>query len=295
MMRRFSLLVFLFALATPLRPADAAELWQTLPPTPAPVSGGHSGYADVNGIRLFHIEIGSGPPVVLLHGGLANSDYFGSQARALARAHRVILVDSRGHGRSTRDQRPFGYDLMADDVVALLDTLKIDKAAIVGWSDGAIIGLDLAMRHPERVTRVFAFGANTSTSGLKDGFENNPTFAAFFARASREYARLSATPRQYTAFHDQIGKMWEHEPNWTDAQLHEIRTPVWVVDSEHDEGIKRKHTEYIAATIPGARLLILLNTSHFAFLQDPITFNNAILSFLGEQQPSASTGEGANP
>ena len=71
-MRRFSLLVFLFALATPLRPADAAELWQTLPPTPAP--GGHSGYADVNGIRLFHHEIGSSPPVVLLHGGLANSD-----------------------------------------------------------------------------------------------------------------------------------------------------------------------------------------------------------------------------
>src|ERR1700716_3463675 len=135
-MTRFSLLVFLFALAMPLRPGDAAELWQTRPPTPAPVSGGHSGYADVNGIRLFHIEIGSGPPVVLLHGGLANSDYFGIQARALARAHRVILVDSRGHGRSTRDQRPFGYDLMADDVAALLDTLKIDKATIVGWSDG---------------------------------------------------------------------------------------------------------------------------------------------------------------
>jgi pimeloyl-ACP methyl ester carboxylesterase len=142
-------------------------------------------YADVSRLRLFHREIGSGPPVVLLHGGLANSDYLGNQARALARAHCVILVDSRGHGRSTRDQRPFGYDLMADDVVAPLDTLKIDKAAIVGWSDGAIIGLDLAMRHPERVTRVFAFGANTLTSGLKDGFENNPTFAAFLARASR--------------------------------------------------------------------------------------------------------------
>ena len=293
-MRRFSVLVFLFALATPLRPAHAAELWQTLPPTPAPVSGGHSGYADVNGIRLFHIEIGSGPPVVLLHGGLANSDYFGDQARALARTHRVILVDSRGHGRSTRDQRPFGYDLMADDVVALLDTLKIDKAAIVGWSDGAIIGLDLAMRHPERVTRVFAFGANTSTSGLEDGFENTPTFAAFVARASREYARLSATPRQYTAFHDQIGKMWENHPSWTDAQLREIRTPVWVVDGEHDEGIKREHTDYIAATIPNARVSILPNVSHFAFLQDPITFNNAILSFLGEQQAPASTPQRAH-
>jgi pimeloyl-ACP methyl ester carboxylesterase len=161
---------------------------------------------------------------VLLHGGLANSDYFGNQARALARSYRVILVDSRGHGHSTRDQRPFGYDRMADGVVALLDSLKIDKAAIVRWSDGAIIGLDLAMRHPERVTRVFAFGVNTSISRLKDDFEKNPTFAAFVARASREYAQLSATRRQYTVFRDQIGKMWESEPNWTDAQLREIRT-----------------------------------------------------------------------
>jgi pimeloyl-ACP methyl ester carboxylesterase len=282
------LLAFLLLLAMPLRPAEAAKPWQMLPPTPAPVAGGQSGYADVNGIRLFHVEIGSGPPVVLLHGGLANSDYFGNQARALARAHRVILVDSRGHGRSTRDERPFGYDLMADDVIALLDTLKIDKAAIIGWSDGAIIGLDLAMRHPERVTRVFAFGGNTSKSGLKDDFEKNPTFSAFVARAGREYARLSATPGQYTAFHDQIGRMWEHEPNWTDAELRAIRTPVWVVDGEHDEGIKREHTDHIAATIPGARLLILPNVSHFAFLQDPTTFNNAILKFLNEQQPSTS-------
>ena len=295
-MRKCSLLVFLLlVLAMPLSPAEATELWQTLPPTPAPVSGGHSGYPEINGIRLFHVEIGSGPPVVLLHGGLANSDYFGEQARALAQAYRVILVDSRGHGRSTRDQRPFGYDLMADDVAALLDTLKIDKAAIVGWSDGAIIGLDLTMRHPERVTRIFAFGANTSTTGLRDDVEKNPTFAAFVARASREYAKLSATPGQYADFHDQIGKMWEHEPNWTEAQLREIRTPVWVVDGEHDEGIKREHTEYMAATIPGARLLILPNVSHFAFLQDPSRFNSAILSFLGEQQPGASTTNGPRP
>jgi pimeloyl-ACP methyl ester carboxylesterase len=295
MMRRGSLLVFLLVLAMPLSPAEAAELWQTLPPTPAPVSGGHSGYAEINGIRLFHVDIGSGPPVVLPHGGLGNSEYFGNQARALAQAYRVILVDSRGHGRSTRDQRPFGYDLMADDVAALLDTLKIDKAAIVGWSDGAVIGLDLAMRHPERVTRIFAFGANTSTSGLNDDVEKNPTFAAFVARASREYAQLSATPSQYTDFHDQIAKMWENEPNWTDVQLRQIRTPVGVVDGEHDEGIKREHTDYIAATIPGAWLLILPNVSHFAFPQDPSTFNDAILTFLGEQEPGASTSKGARP
>jgi pimeloyl-ACP methyl ester carboxylesterase len=262
-------------------------LWQTLPPTPVPA--GRPAYANVNGIRLFHVQTGSGSPVVLLHGGLANSDYLSNQARALARSHRVILVDSRGHGRSTRDQRQFGYDLMADDVVALLDTLKIDEAAIVGWSDGAITGLDLAMRYPERVTRVFAFAAHTSISGLKDDFANKPVFAAYLARTSREYAQLSATPEQYAAFQDQVGKMWQSEPNWTEAQLRAIRTTVWVVDAEHDEGIKQEHADDIAAMIPRARRLRLRNVSHFALLQDTIAFNEAILAFLGERQPAAPT------
>jgi pimeloyl-ACP methyl ester carboxylesterase len=281
-MRKTLLWLFL-VLAVPLQAAMAAERWQELPPTPAPVPGLKTGHAELNGIRLYYAEIGHGSPVVVLHGGLANSDYLGSQVQALAARHRVIVVDSRGHGRSTRDDQPFGYDLMTDDVVALLDRLKIQKANIVGWSDGAIIGLDMAMRHPARVGRIFAFGANTQTSGLKEGFDKNPVFAAYMARARQEYARLSPTPDQYDAFQEQIGKMWENQPNWTDAQLRTIRSPVLVVDGDHDEGIRREHTEYIARTIPGARLLILPNLSHFAFLQDPVLFNTEMLDFLGDR------------
>jgi pimeloyl-ACP methyl ester carboxylesterase len=280
-MRR-TLIWFLLTFAIPLNVSIAAEPWQALPPTPAPVPGLRTGHAKLDGISLFYAEIGHGSPVVVLHGGLANSDYLGNQVRALARHHRIVVVDSRGHGRSTRDEQPFGYDLMTDDVVALLDMLKIKKADIVGWSDGAIIGLDMAMRHPDRVGRVFAFGANTQTSGLKDGFDQNPVFAAYMARARQEYARLSPTPDQYDAFQSQIGKMWADQPNWTDAQLRSIKSPVLVVDGDHDEGIKREHTEYIAATIPGAGLLILPNVSHFAFLQDPVLFNAALLHFLGD-------------
>ena len=281
-MRR-TLILFFIVLAMPLHTAMAAERWEALPPTPAPVPGLQTGHAELNGIRLFYAEIGQGSPVVVLHGGLANSDYLGNQVHALAARHRVIVVDSRGHGRSTRDAQPFGYDLMTDDVVALLDKLKIQKADIVGWSDGAIIGLDMAMRHPDRVGRIFAFGANTQTSGLKDGFDKNPVFAAYMARARQEYARLSPTPDQYDAFQEQIGKMWENQPNWTDAQLRTITSPVLVVDGDRDEGIKREHTEYIARTIPGARLLILPNLSHFAFLQDPVLFNTEMLDFLGDR------------
>ena len=279
-MRRFILAAFLAFLALP---AAAAERWQTLPPTPAPIATDRSGEADANGIKIYYAIYGQGSPVIFLHGGLANTDYWGNQVPAVAAHHTVILMDSRGHGRSTRDARPYGYDLMADDVVALMDALKIPKADIVGWSDGGILGLDLAMRHKDRVGKVFAFAANTVTAGVVEGVEKNPTFAAYIERAGHEYAEHSATPKEYDAFVDQISKMWADQPNWTDDQLKAIDTPVLVVDGDHDEAIKRAHTEYIAATIPHAGLLILPNVSHFAFLQDPDQFNFAILHFLGDE------------
>jgi pimeloyl-ACP methyl ester carboxylesterase len=264
-------------------PAFATERWETLPPTPAPIATDRGGQAQVNGISIHYAISGHGSPVIFLHGGLANVDYWGNQVPAVAAHHTVILMDSRGHGRSTRDTRPYGYDLMADDVIALMDALKIPKADIVGWSDGGILGLDLAMRYKDRIGKVFAFAANTVTSGVKDGVEKNPTFAAYIERAGREYRTLSATPDDYNVFVEQISRMWAEQPNWSDAQLEAIDTPVLVVDGDHDEAIKREHTEYIAATIPHAGLLILPNVSHFAFLQDPEQFNFAILHFLGDE------------
>jgi pimeloyl-ACP methyl ester carboxylesterase len=278
--RRF---VFASVLVLTALPAAAAERWETLPPTPAPLATSRSGQAQANGISVHYALYGRGSPVVFLHGGLANSDYWGNQVPAVAAHHTVILMDSRGHGRSSRDSRPYGYDLMADDVVALMDELKIPKADIVGWSDGGIIGLDLAMRHQDRIGKVFAFAANTVTSGVVEGVEKNPTFAAYIERAGHEYAVHSATPKDYDAFVEQISKMWAEQPNWTDAQLKAIDRPTLVVDGDHDEAIKRAHTEYIAATIPHAGLMILPNVSHFAFLQDPRQFNFAILHFLGDE------------
>jgi pimeloyl-ACP methyl ester carboxylesterase len=257
--------------------------WLDLPPTPTLPHTERSGYAPVNGIKLWYAMFGEGEPVIFLHGGLANADYWGLQVAEVARHYRVIVMDSRGHGRSTRDNRPYGYDLMADDVVALLDFLHIERAAVVGWSDGAILGLDLAIRHPGRVSKVFAFAANTDPSGVVAGVEKNPTFAAFIRRAGEEYQTLSATPKDYSAFVDAISKMWATQPNWTPKQLGTIKTPVLVVDGDHDEAIKRPHTEKIAASVPGAGLLILPDTSHFSFLQDPEQFTWNILHFLAQQ------------
>jgi pimeloyl-ACP methyl ester carboxylesterase len=268
------LLTFLGASA-----ARAEDPWMVLPPTPSLPKAAHSGYAPLNGIKIWYAEFGKGEPVILLHGGLANSNYWGLQVPALEKHYRVIVMDSRGHGRSTRNDQPYGYDLMASDVVALMDYLKIKRAAIVGWSDGAILGLDIAIHHPERLTKLFAFAANSDPSGVAD-ISKSPVFNAYIARAEKEYENLSATPTQYKAFLDQISKMWETQPNFTKADLAGIKTPTWIVDADHDEAIKRENTEFMAAQIPGAGLLLQPEVSHFSFLQDPQQFNNDVLHFL---------------
>ena len=279
-MYRFVLAMFVLLAAICTQPAGAQQYpWERLPPTPALPKPEHSGIAPVNGIRLWYAVYGHGDPVILVHGGLANSDYWGLQIPVLARRYQVIVVDSRGHGRSTRTSAPIGYDAMAADVLALMDTLHLRKAALVGWSDGAIIGLDIAIHHPERLSRLFAFAANSDPSGVKD-VDKSPVFTAYIERASHEYAKLSPTPMQFKAFLDNISKMWASEPHFTELQLRGIKVPTWIVDADHDEAIKRENTDYMASMIPGAGELILPAVSHFAFLQDPAVFNEALLQFL---------------
>src|SRR5215475_12736653 len=219
--------------------------WMTLPPTPTLPPAVQSGLAPVNGIKIWYATFGpaKAEPVILLHGGLANANYWGKQVRAFEKRYRVIVMDSRGHGRSTRNDQPYGYDLMASDVIALMDYLKIKRAAIVGWSDGAILGLDIAIHHPDRLTKLFAFAANSDPSGVAD-ISKSPVFNAYIARAEKEYEKLSATPTQYKAFLDQISKMWATQPNFTKEQLAGIKTPTWIVDTDHDEAIKRENTEF---------------------------------------------------
>ena len=213
-----ALALFLLIAFAPAATARAEPQWLTLPPTPSLPKAAQSGYAPVNRFRIWYANFGRGDPVILLHGGLANANYCGNQVRELQRHYRVIVMDSRGHGRSTRDDQPYGYDLMTSDVVALLDFLNVPKAAIVGWSDGAILGLDIAMKHPERVSKLFAFAANSDPSGVAD-IAQSPVFNAFIARAEKEYATLSPNPGEYQAFLAQITKMWETQPNWRAEDL----------------------------------------------------------------------------
>jgi pimeloyl-ACP methyl ester carboxylesterase len=229
---------------------------------------------------LWYAVFGHGDPVILVHGGLANANYWGLQIRPLTQRYQVVVLDSRGHGRSTGAEGKISYDLMSSDVIALMNYLHIPRAALVGWSDGAIIGLNLAIHHPDRLTRLFAFAANSNPSGVKD-VSKSPVFTAYIERTSKEYARLSPTPALYDKFLAKVEHMWATEPHFTDDQFKHIKVPTWIVDADRDEAIERSDTDHMAALIPGAGELILPRVSHFAFLQDPVQFNQAVLHFLG--------------
>lgn len=259
--------------------AHAAEIWQTLPQPPPMPHPRESGMAPVNDIRMYYAVHGDGPPVLLIHGGLGHADIWGFQVPALAKDHKVIVADSRGHGRTTRSQQPFSYALMADDYLALLDFLKIDKVALVGWSDGGIIGLDIAIRHPERLTRLFAFAANYTPEGTRD-VANDATFNAYIVRSRAEYVPLSPTPDEFDAFVTQISRMWATEPRYSKQQLRAITVPTTIFDGELDEAIKPEHTREMAELIPGASLVMMKDASHFAMWQKPAQFNATVRQFL---------------
>ncbi|PDT16921.1 alpha/beta hydrolase [Rhizobium sp. J15] len=258
-----------FSLFLTVAGARSAERWAELPAFPAMPAPKTSGMADVNDIKMYYAEYGEGEPLLFIHGGLGNTDVWGNQIAEFARDHLVIVADSRGHGRSTRSQQPFGYDLMTSDYVALLDYLKIDKVTLVGWSDGGIIGIDMAMKHPEKLTRVIAQAANVTTDGVKPDVMSNKTFNDYINVAGEQYRKLSPTPNEYEAFVNQISQMWATQPHWTAAELGKIAVPVTLAIGDHDEAVKLEHTEMMAKDIPGAKLVILEDASHFAMLQDP--------------------------
>jgi pimeloyl-ACP methyl ester carboxylesterase len=248
-------------------------------PLPATVD---QGYIEHDGARIWYAAYGSGPPVLLLHGGLGHSGNWGYQVPALlGNGYRAVVIDSRGHGRSTRDARPFSYELMASDIAAVMDALRIQRAGLVGWSDGACTAMVLASQAPTRVAGVFFFACNMDPSGTKE-FEFTPIIGRCISRHMKDYAQLSVTPDQFEEFSDAVGRMQKTQPNYSARDLAQISVPVAIVQSEHDEFIKREHAEYLARSIPHAEFIELRGVSHFAPLQRPEQFNSIMLAFLGK-------------
>jgi pimeloyl-ACP methyl ester carboxylesterase len=271
-------------------PDPVNPMWMSLPPTPTLPKPKRSGLASVNNVSIYFAQFGEGPPVLMLHGGLGSSTYWGNQVRELAKSYNVIVMDTRGHGRSRVMSSSFSFALFAEDVVGLLDVLKIPTVSVVGWSDGAITGLQLAISKPDRISKLFAFGANSSVSGMKKNGSKSRTFQTYTERCKAEYALMSPSPEKWSELLSGLRPMWRSEPEFTKQMLGSITTPTAIVDGEYDELIQREDTERMSREIPGSRLIILPKVSHFAMLQNPKQFNAALIGFLSSEDGTAGLG-----
>ena len=222
-------------------------------------------------IQHHYIEKGQGEPLSLRHGNGENCDYFKGQIEVFARFYHVYAPDTRGHGKTPRGNAPFTIRQFADDLLAFMDLHGIEKAHLLGFSDGGNIAMIFAMRYPDRVDRLILDGANLDTRGVKRSvqipIEIGYRIARLFARKS-ESARLKA---------ELLGLM-VNDPDVRPEELARIRAKTLVVAGTRDM-IREDHTRLIAAGIPGSSLAFV-EGDHFVANKCPEAFNRVVLDFL---------------
>ena len=258
-------------------------LWKTLPVPPAMPPADTTGYVNLSGKARMYFAVFNqkeNDPVLLVHGGFSSSDDWGFEVPLLKKKHQVIVVDCRGRGRSMMGDEPLSYELMTSDILNLMDTLKLEKVSIIGWSDGGIIGLLMAVHHPERIDKLVAFGANYSRSGYSEQPPDPEMGVQYISMVKEMYQNLSPTPKEFSKMMTSMEKMYAVETEIPPSELREIKIPVMIADGEYEQFITREHTEKLAQLIPNAKLVIMKNVSHGGPTQDPSTFHREVSDFL---------------
>ena len=245
----------------------------------------HGGqHTTVNGVDIYFETFGEGEPLLLLHGGMGTIESLHNQITAFSGTRYVVAPDSREHGRSGPVDGSLHYRDMADDMIALLDQLELDRADIFGWSDGGIIALDMAMRYPDRVGKVAVFGTNYHHEGLKesenDPFDDGPG-SDFAAPMRILYERTAKNPDRWPEFFQKVTTMWDTEPEYTEVELAGIQSITLISAGEHDV-IKETHLQSLLEAIPGARLEIIPEADHFAPMNSPNKVNKMLGDFFAQ-------------
>lgn len=276
----------LLALASTVASTALCATWDNLPATPALPAPISNIKASINGVQLWFQEYNkaaSGIPIVLIHGGLGYSAYFGSVISILSKSYYVIAVDRRGHGRSTYLQSDvFTFEQFAKDTQALLKAQGISKAYWVGWSDGAattLAGL-LDSSINSEIAKAFVFAGFQSYKDTNATFTDTAIYSEFVSRCATEYAQLQPQAN-FTDFATKVGTLEATLPTWSDATLARIDgSKVTIAGADHDEAVNLAVQPHLNSVIKGSKLKILTNVSHFAPVQDAAQFARAVVEFV---------------
>lgn len=234
-------------------------------------------YTEVAGIKTWYEELGSGDPLLLMHGGLSDARAFAPNAPELARSFHVYLPERRGHGHTPDVDGPISYAGMADDTIAFLEQVVGGPAHLVGHSDGANVAMLAAMRRPDLVRRLVLISGNFHHDGLVPGGIEIEQVAGFLEDG---YAQLSPDGREhFPVFVAKIARMVAEEPTLSPSDLARVRSRTLVMAGD-DDAIKLSHTCALYENIPDAELAIVPGTSHTLTMEKPALVNRLILDFL---------------
>ncbi len=230
-------------------------------------------YVTTRGFRMYYETYGEGTPLLIIHGNGGSINNFYNQIPFFSQHYKVVLADSRAQGKSEDNSDTLSYEMMADDLNALLDTLHLDSCNVIGWSDGGINGLLLAIRHPEKVAKLAVTGANLSpdSSAVQPYIYN-------WAMAMND--SLKKKPQTAQIKHDlKLTHLLSYEPHITPEQLQTISCPTLVIGGDHDV-IRPEHTLFIAQSIPKSYLWILPNSGHSTPVVYKDMFNDVVYQFF---------------
>lgn len=245
-----------------------------------------AGYLQIGKLNTWYDEQGRGDPLVLLHGGLNTNAFWAAQIPAFAARFRVIAPERRGHGHSPDVEGPLTYDAMATDTIALVSALDIGPAHLVGWSDGGVVGLLVAIARPDLVRKLVVVGANYDVSGVvpevMTGFASMNADSDDLATLRAAYESASPDgPEHWPAVVAKFTEMVTTQPTISVEQLGEITSSTLVVAGD-DDIVTLEHTAKLFRAIPRSELAVVPGTSHLVAMEKPELFNRIVLDFLAE-------------
>lgn len=256
-------------------------------------------YADVNGMRLYYEVSGAGEPLIVLHGAYMNIPTMGEIVPRLARTHKVYALELQGHGRTNDLDRPITYPQLADDVAGFMEALGIEKADVFGYSMGAAAGLQLAIRHPEKVDQLVAASVAYDAEGWQPAFTAMiPTMTPDMFVGTimeEEWKKLAPDPDGFRAFAERLIAL-EHEPMAWEEDVKALETPVLIITGDADVATLEHSVALfrllgggemgdMGVPLPASRLAVLPATSHTAVINQVDLLDGFIAPFLAGETP----------
>lgn len=237
-------------------------------------------YADIRGFKMYYETYGKGEPLLIIHGNGGSINNFMYQIPYFAKNYQVIIADSRAQGKSIDNADSLSYEMMADDLNALLDKLQLKQAYVIGWSDGGINGLLLAIRHPDKVKKLAVTGANLTP----DTTAVDPFIRDWALKANvkiDDSLKRAKNPSQALKTQHKLYHLLSYEPHIPLTDLHKITCPTLVIGGDHDV-LRPEHTLLIFNNIPNAYLWILPNSGHSTPIYYKDQFNSVVGDFFAK-------------